>query len=270
MTDAGSPNRYAAIIETIFKAGFEPGSMALEFERSDIAVFAQKLGLELPKNLGDLIYTFRYRSPLPPSVLATAPSGQTWIIRSAGRSKYRFALVDDRRLAPNPHLAVTRVPDATPGMIAKYAFNDEQALLARVRYNRLIDIFPCHCLLLPAKPPPNHRQGNCSGRDRRGLRWLGSTRRALRRSGAGQGRQRRAQPSPDVHRHRAVGSQVPQLMCRPVGAQFIRDELIALFEFAREDDGIRIISEKHYQLAAPEAVSDQDLALYQRRTGAEP
>ena len=33
------------------------------------------------------------------------------------------------------------MPDSTPGIIARYSFNDEQAVLARVRYNRLIDIF---------------------------------------------------------------------------------------------------------------------------------
>ena len=34
-----------------------------------------------------------------------------------------------------------KVPDATPGVIGMYALNDEQALLAKLRYNRLIDIF---------------------------------------------------------------------------------------------------------------------------------
>jgi hypothetical protein len=38
-------------------------------------------------------------------------------------------------------LAETKVPDSTPGLISLYALNDEQALLARLRYNRLIDIF---------------------------------------------------------------------------------------------------------------------------------
>ena len=42
---------------------------------------------------------------------------------------------------PAVNLAVTKVPDCTPGIVAKYAFNDEQALLARVRYNRLVDLF---------------------------------------------------------------------------------------------------------------------------------
>jgi hypothetical protein len=44
-------------------------------------------------------------------------------------------------ILPSEMLAETKIPDATPGIIAKYALSDEQALLAKVRYNRLIDIF---------------------------------------------------------------------------------------------------------------------------------
>jgi hypothetical protein len=38
-------------------------------------------------------------------------------------------------------LAETKILDSTPGVIEKYALNDEQALLAKIRYNRLVDIF---------------------------------------------------------------------------------------------------------------------------------
>lgn len=38
-------------------------------------------------------------------------------------------------------MAETKVPDAPPGVIAMYSLNDEQALLAKLRYNRLVDIF---------------------------------------------------------------------------------------------------------------------------------
>lgn len=37
-------------------------------------------------------------------------------------------------------LAETKVPDSTPGVIGMYALSDEQALLAKLRYKRLIDI----------------------------------------------------------------------------------------------------------------------------------
>ena len=141
--DAGSQigNRYAAIIVDIFEQRYEPGQRQVEFDRDDIVLAASKLDVSLPKNLGDVVYSFRYRSPLPTEVLAAAPEGQTWIIRSAGRSKYCFALVVNTPLEPNPALTETKIPDATLGMIAKYAFDNEQGVLARIRYNRLLDIF---------------------------------------------------------------------------------------------------------------------------------
>ena len=122
-----SRNRYVAIIKAIFHAKYQPGQRVVAFEREDIVTFASRLNIQLPKNLGDLVYSFRYRTALPSSILAEAPAGETWIIRPAGRSRYQFVLVADRPLVPNPNLAVTKVPDSTPGIIEKYAFNDEQA-----------------------------------------------------------------------------------------------------------------------------------------------
>lgn len=57
----------------------------------------------------------------------------------------------------------------------------------------------------------------------------------------------------------------PSLVCRPVGAQFIDDGVIVLFEFEQTDAGVRISSEKHYRLVPPEEVSDADLQSYRRR-----
>ena len=113
----------------------------MDLVRDHITDVALSLGMAPPKNLGDVLYTFRYRQPLPASIRETAPAGKAWIIRPAGTGKYRFVLVADIPLSPNPSLAVTRIPDATPGVVAKYAFTDEQAVLAKVRYNRLIDLF---------------------------------------------------------------------------------------------------------------------------------
>ena len=58
---------------------------------------------------------------------------------------------------------------------------------------------------------------------------------------------------------------LPTLICRPVGAQFMGGELIVLFEFEQQGEDIRITSEKHYQLVAPEAVTVEDLLKYRQR-----
>ena len=255
-------NRYSTIIEAVFHARYEPGRREVPFDRSDIANHATSLQVALPKNLGDIVYSFRYRAELPRTIREVAPEGETWIIRPAGRGRYRFALVADAPLTPNPNLAVTKIPDSTPGIISKYAFSDEQALLARVRWNRLIDIFlgiACYSL-------QNHLRTTAVGIgqvetdeiyvgvDKNGSHYVIPVQAKVDND-----RLNQVQIEQDL----AVCSEkFPSLICRPVGAQFIRDDLIALFEFVRQDDDIKIASEKHYQLVAPDDVTDEDLASY--------
>lgn len=258
-------NRYSTIIEAIFHAKHKRGQRHVPFERDDIATFASRLSIELLKNLGDLIYSFRYRTELQASILTAAPQGETWIIRPAGRGKYSFVLVTDIPLAPNPNLAVTKIPDATPGIISKYAFSDEQALLAGVRYNRLIDVFlgiVCYSL-------QNHLRTTVAGMGQVetdeiyvGVDKSGSHYVVPVQAKGGSDKLSRVQIEQDIA---VCAEKLPSLICRPVGAQFMKDELIALFEFEQQGDDIRVASEKHYQLVAPEAVTDEDLLGYRHR-----
>jgi len=51
-------NRYSAILEQIFASHYKPGIESFEFERELIETVATKLGIRVPKNIGDLIYRF--------------------------------------------------------------------------------------------------------------------------------------------------------------------------------------------------------------------
>lgn len=133
--------RYERLIEKLFFGHYKKDATEVPFRRENIGPIARALRIALPKNLGDLIYSFRYRTALPDSIRKTAPEGNEWIIAPAGRGKYAFVLVGQARIIPNQSLAETKVPDSTPGVIAKNALTDEQALLAKLRYNRLVDIF---------------------------------------------------------------------------------------------------------------------------------
>lgn len=57
----------------------------------------------------------------------------------------------------------------------------------------------------------------------------------------------------------------PTLICRAVGAQFMRSDLIALFEFENTPSGIRVVSEKHYRLVSPDEVTPELLQTYRNR-----
>ena len=58
----------------------------------------------------------------------------------------------------------------------------------------------------------------------------------------------------------------PSLICRPLAAQFMQDEVIAMFEFEEGEKGLGISSEKHYKLVPPEEVTEADLEAYRNRT----
>jgi hypothetical protein len=55
------------------------------------------------------------------------------------------------------------------------------------------------------------------------------------------------------------------LICRPIAAQFMGENLIALFAFEESESGIAVSSEKHYRLVPPEEVTPADLDTYRSR-----
>src|SRR5579863_9709468 len=141
MPKAREPNRYSAIIEGIFFAHWKKDIRRFPFVREEIKAWSKKLKVEVPDNLGDLIYTFRFRNPLPQKILDTQTRTDVWRIELAGRGRYEFVLGRDPRVLPRTGLVEIKIPDATPELIGSYTLDDEQALLAIVRYNRLIDVF---------------------------------------------------------------------------------------------------------------------------------
>jgi len=91
---------------------------------------------------------------LPESITALAADRKFGSFVQPAQS-LQLALVKNTPILPNEHMAVTKVPDASAGIVAKYALNDEQALLAKVRYNRLVDIFSGVTCIHSRSPPDN-------------------------------------------------------------------------------------------------------------------
>lgn len=258
-------NRYSQIIERIFQEHYTEGAQTVEFERDEITVAASALGIKLPKNMGDVVYSFRYRTILPASITSKAPKGKVWAIRPAGRSLYQFALVDDAPIVPSPRLAETKVPDSTPGIVAMYSGKDEQALLAKVRYNRLIDIFTG----VTSYSLQNHLHTTVPGMgqvetdeiylgvDGRGAHYVFPV-----QAKGGSDKMNIVQIEQDVAlcRHR-----FPGLLCTAVGAQFMSSDKIALFAFEEGNAGVAIVQERHYRLVSSEELSADELRTYRDR-----
>ena len=88
----GKGSSYAAIIAEIFRRKYRKGDDEVRFERDEIERAAISLGIQKPKNLGDVVYSFRYRKRLPASILRTEPRDRSWLILGDGDAKYRFRL----------------------------------------------------------------------------------------------------------------------------------------------------------------------------------
>jgi hypothetical protein len=258
-------NRYSAIVGAIFRRHYLRGKTEFEFSREEFAKTAKSLGIALPKNLGDAIYSFRFRVPLPREVLSTAPAGMEWCIDLAGRGRYRFRLGTPSAILPRTGILAIKIPDATPEIIAAYAMTDEQAVLAKVRYNRPIDIF----LGIASYSLQNHLRTTVQGIGQIEIDevYVGVNRNGEQfvipvQAKGGTDRLGGTQTRQDVA---CCLEKFPRLTCRPVSAQFMRDDTIALFELTLEGEQVKVVDEKHYRLVPSDEIGDEDLRRYGSR-----
>jgi len=162
-------------------------------------------------------------------------------------------------------MATTKVPDATPGVIAKYAMSDEQALLAKLRYNRLIDIFSgvaCYSLqnhLRTTVPQIGQVETDelYVGVDKKGVHYVFPV-----QAKGGKDKLSVVQIEQDSV---LCAHKFPSLICRPLAAQFMKNKEIAMFEFEQGENGLSVLSEKHYKLVPPEEITEADLETYRNR-----
>jgi len=260
-------NRYALLLAEVFQQNYSPGATKVAFSRSELETAAGTLGIKLPKNLGDVIYSMRYRVELPDSIRDLAPEGKQWVIRGIGRAKYEFAALSLTRIVPTPGLVTTKIPDATPEILLANRLGDEQALLALVRYNRLIDTF----LGITSYSLQNHLR--TSAKDI-GQVEVDEIYLAIDKFGAQYVIPVQAKGGADqigvvqTEQDLAVcAEKFPQFIARPVVAQFMADDVVALFELTLQDEEIRIADERHYKLVASSEIAEKDIDIYRKLAG---
>jgi hypothetical protein len=257
---------YTRVINAIFQRHHKPGANRFTFRRSELADAVERLGLELKgdaeivaKNLGDIVYSFRFRRDFPPEINATAPPGKMWIITGKGDAVYEFRLITIPTLSADPNWFVTKLHDATPEIVRRFNLGDEQAVLARIRYNRLVDVF-CRCV---AHSLQNHLRTKVQGigqievdelyvgANRQGEHFIipVQAKRKKERLGVSQLMQ-------DLEYCRECH---PDFRPRPLGAQLMKHreagktyDKIVIFEFGCRDEPddviIRKIEERHFVL----------------------
>ena len=267
-----APSRQSQIVNAVFSDKYSPGMTSVHFSRSDLHAACEIHGIRPLANMGDgAIYSYRYRTKLPDQITSTEPPGKEWVILGRGVSEYEFRLVSASNIVPNQSLLATKIPDATPEIIKRYAYSDEQALLARVRYNRLVDTF----FGITAYSLQNHLRTQVAGIgqieideiyvgvDRHGRHFIVPVQAKVGRDKIGY-----AQLWQDLEYCR---QQYPALVCRALSAKFGRDGRsgpngkIAMFELTISDDAVKIVREIHYDLVPEDSISKEELLGYNER-----
>lgn len=269
---------YNRIIEAVLLANRRGAATRFAFSRKDLLKTAASLGYEIngdetavARNIGDIVYTYRFRKDFPESILKTAGPGKMWIILGKGIGAYEFRLITTPSLSADPDWQPTKLHDATPEIVRRFNLNDEQAVLARIRYNRLIDMF-CRCVAYSLQ---NHLRTNIQGigqieidelyvgANRQGEHFIipVQVKREKDRLGVSQLLQDLeycAKAHPEMQ-PRAIGAQMARH--REGGAMY---DKIVLFEFKCVDDGndVRITkaAERHFVLLPHSMITAEDLA----------
>ena len=275
-----NPNetRYVQIMNGLFEKFWDGKSSGFDWDREDIGKIADKLGIKVPKNLGDNIYSIRHgREDLPAEIQKSAPAGKAWLLLPNGKSRYRFVLAARAFLDPDTSKLPIKVPDSTPQIVARYAKGDEQAVLARIRYCRLVDIFlgmASFQLQSHKRTTIAHFNGAQTELDEIyvGVNGVGAqfiipiqAKSRNERIGAVQ----------IVTDHFVCAEQFPNMIPRNLAATTLEVEhiegfgqiyTIALIEAATDADyNVSKISEEHFKLVPASMISDAELLSYRER-----
>lgn len=263
---AREPNRYLSIIQSVFDRHFRQGMSEFEFSREELVETAKDLKIRLVKNLGDLTYALRFRGDLPAGIMKTARKDRQWIIELAGRGRYRFRLVSKSNIIPNPSMISIKIPDSTPEIISKHALSQEQALLAKVRYNRLVDTF----LGLTTYSLQSHMRTTVKSIGGSQIE-IDEVYVGVHKSGeqfvipvqakGGKDRLSVVQTLQDVA---CCHEKFSHLTCRPVSAQFMPNGEIALFELVQRGEEVKLVEERHYKLVPADQISPEELRAYSK------
>jgi hypothetical protein len=243
--------KYREALEALFFSKYTADVDKIEFTRDELR---QAAAANRVSNLGDILYSIRYRSDLPERIATTCASGTTWYVFGTGTGRYVFRKSDIIEISPNRNQLQIKIPDATPEIITKYAMNDEQAVLAKVRYNRLIDVFTG----LTSYSLQNHLRTTVPdvgqieidelyvSLDREGQHFVIPVQAKGPRDKVGA-----VQIYQDLAFCRA---KFPGLQARPIAVQAMADGAIAMFSLRLQDDLVRVEYERQYRLVQQDEV----------------
>lgn len=259
-------SKYDDVIERVFINNYTDEAIKVPFSRDELVQACDELGITRIKNLGDIPYTYRFRRELPKTIKDKCQANSEWIIIGTGIGTYEFRLASPSKIAPTANRKRIKVPDATPEIVRKYApGTDEQALLTKVRYNRLVDIFTgltCYSI-------QNHLRTSIKnvGQIEIDEMYIGVNKKGTHfvipcQAKSPGDRFGIVQVMQDVA---FCNGRYPNAICKTIALQFLSETDVAILELAVEeiDDifHLSVADERQYKLVGRDEITDEEIRL---------
>jgi len=277
-------DKYRKIFRALFGEKFSAADkqhVDLPFTTTDLARWQRTLGLE-GGNPYDLKYNIKGRGALPAEVQATAPAGKEWRVKPTAKGEYVFSLygIGEGVFELDDDPISVKIPDALPTIVERYARDDEQALLARIRYNNLVSLF----LGLSTYSLQSHWKTAAEdtgspveidemyvGLDSNGAHY------AIPVEAKGRARSERLTADQILSNYWAAADTFPGAEVIPIAAKVVDEFTFAMIRFAvdRDSELVTKVFERHYTLATNPSqegqerpiLSDQDIESNAARSG---
>jgi len=251
------------VITLVFQKNYRSGAREVPFTMDDvrraIAQVAKKRPDYKENNVADVRYQYSSgRSALPEVIDKLGP----WMIVGRGKAKYAFAkLAESPAVKIQSDLYTISLPDATPEIVLEYAGSDEQGILAKLRYNRMLDIFlgiTCYHL-------QNHLRTSIKDK---GQVEIDDLYVALNSAGKQFVIPIEAKSAKDHISKTQIMQGIdfardryPNLILRPVGIQEMKDSSLVLIEFTSgsHPDEIKIVEMRRHKLVPMSEVPLEEL-----------
>lgn len=262
-------SKYDNVIARVFNNNYIDGAIKVSFNRDELAQACDELDIARIKNLGDIPYSYRFRKELPSTIKDKCPANSEWIIMGTGIGTYEFRLASPGKIEPTTNRQRIKVPDATPEIVKKYApGTDEQALLTKVRYNRLVDLFAgltCYSI-------QNHLRTTIQnvGQIEIDEVYLGVNKKGAHfvipcQAKSPGDRFGIVQVMQDIEFCKA---RYPNAICKPIALQFLSENDVAILELAVEESDdifhLSVVDERHYKLVGRDGITDEEIRTMSR------
>lgn len=254
------------VITAVFRKNYRKGVREVLFTMDDVR---QAITQQMAKrsdyrenNVADVRYQYSSgRRLLPESIDKLGP----WMIVGRGKAKYAFAKLKESPIVKiQTDLYTISLPDATPEIVLEYAGGDEQGILAKLRYNRMLDIF----MGITCYPLQNHLRTSIKEKGQVEIDdlyvGLNSTGKQFVVPIEAKCAKDHLSKTQIVQGIDFARDRYPQLILRPVGIQEMKDGSLVLIEFTpgSHPDQIKVTEIRRYTLVP---MSEVPLAELQSR-----